>query len=176
MKNIIIIFLLAVLTFPFWGSYSYFQLEKKKIRTEVDRKLSAGVDKTKLVQFRFSVSDSKTKLTWKHSREFVYQGQMYDIVEQKQDGEYILFTCYRDNKETRLEKNKEKIIAEAIGQDPARKNQSEKLTDFFKTVFSQDLFTWNPNFLQPTVFHFSLFTIHYSLFTRAPLAPPPKYS
>jgi hypothetical protein len=176
LKYFIAIFLIAVLTFPFWGSYSYFHLEKKKIMTEVDRALSTGMDKTKLVNFRFSVEDSKTRLTWKHSREFVYQGQMYDIVEQRQDGEFIVFTCYKDNKETRLENNKEKIIAKAIGQDPVRKNQSEKMTDFFKTVFSSDFFSWNPYFLQPKVFHYSLFTIHYSLFTQAPLSPPPKCS
>jgi hypothetical protein len=174
LKYFLIIFLISVLTFPFWGSYSYFALERKKIRTEVDRALSAGMDKTKLVNLRFSVEDSKTLLTWKHSREFVYQGQMYDIVEQRQEGDFILFTCYNDNKETRLEKNKEKIIAEAIGQDPTRKSQSENLTNFLNTVFSQDSNSFLSYSPQVSTIHFSLFTLHYSLFTQAPLSPPPK--
>lgn len=174
MKYFIIIFLISVLTFPFWGSYSYFHLEKKKIKTEVDRKLSAGIDKTKLVHFRFSADDSKTKLTWKHSREFVYQGQMYDIVEQRQDGDFILYTCYKDNKETRLEKNKEKIIADAIGQDPIRKNQSEKLTNFLKTVFSQDSFTWFPLSPESSSVKISIFKFLFSNFSPAPHSPPPK--
>jgi hypothetical protein len=99
---------------------------------------------------------------------------MYDIVDQSQEGDSLFYTCYKDDKETRLNVEKKRVIAKALGQDPTRKSQTEKLTNFFKTVFSQDAFAWNPNPPQPSTIHFSLFTFHYSLFTQSPPSPPPK--
>jgi hypothetical protein len=176
LRSIVVIFLISVLTFPFWGTYTYFQVQQRKIRNEVTRKAEAGFEKTRLVLIKFTREKAENDLKWNDAREFEYKGQMYDIVQQTLHSDTIYYTCYKDHKETKLKESKDRMIAKAVGQDPSRKNQSEKLTDFFKTVFSQDFFTWNPHFLLTSVIHFSLFTIHYSLFTPAPLSPPPKYS
>jgi hypothetical protein len=173
-KNLLIIFLVSVLTFPFWGTYSFFHFERNKIRKEVDKKIEAGIDKTQLLVLAFTLEETRTLLTWKHSREFVYQGQMYDIVEQTSAEDSVFYTCYLDDKETRLGLNKEKLIAKALGQDPTRKSQSDKLTNFLKTVFSQDVFAWNPFPPQASDIHFSFFVFHFSFFTQAPPSPPPE--
>ncbi len=176
MKKFIVIFLLSALTFPFWGSYTFFQVEKTKIRKEVERKLAAGIDKTKLLVFRFTREETETLLTWKHSREFIYKGHMYDVVEQREEGGLLIYTCYKDDKETRLGQNKEILFAKAIGQDPVRKSQSEKLSNFLKTVFSQDLYSLLSYSPEVSVIHFSLFPLPSSLFSPSPLSPPPKCS
>lgn len=141
---------------------------------EVEQKLAAGIDKSKLVRFGFTKKESETKLNWKHSREFEYEGQMYDIVEQSHEGDSLFYTCYKDHKETRLNNHKERIIAKALGQDPTRKSQSEKLINFIKTVFSRDSFAWFPFSPESSTIQFSTFNLQFSTFSPTPLSPPPK--
>jgi hypothetical protein len=174
LKKLIIIFLLSALTFPFWGTYSYFQFEKSKIREEVDNKMVAGFDKSKLVLMKFTRAKAETDLNWKDTREFEYKGQMYDIVQQTLHGDTIFYTCYRDHKELWLNIEKERQLAKAMGQDPSRKSQSEKLADFLKTVFSRDSFAWFPLSPESSSIKISIFKFQISNFSPTPPSPPPK--
>ena len=174
MKKSILILLLVCLMTPFTGSYLFLHYKKNKIRKEVTAMINSGVKEKDLIVLKFTKDESETKLNWKHSREFELAGQMYDIVNQSQEGDSVFYTCYKDCKETRLNSEKEKLIAKALGQDPLQNKQSERMKNFFKTVFSQDVFAWKPHFIQPSTFHYSLLVFHYSLFTQAPPSPPPK--
>lgn len=174
MKTFIIIFLISVLTCPFWGTYSYFQFERKRARMEVNRKFAAGLDKTQLILLKFTQEETQTILTWKHSREFVYKGQMYDIVDQRQEGDSVFYTCYKDDKETRLNLEKKRVVAKALGQDPLQKNQKERIKSFFKTIYQHEIDAWKPNLIQPCIIHYALNLKHYSLFSESPPSPPPK--
>ena len=40
----------------------------------------AGIDKKELVFFEFSHTENQQKLKWKHSKEFEFNGEMYDVV------------------------------------------------------------------------------------------------
>jgi len=137
--------------------------------------MANNTDERLLLVLSFTREESLTMLRWKHSREFVYNGHMYDIVEQREDGNYIHYTCYKDHKETQLESKKAELIAMAMGQDPARENQSKKLTNFLKTVFSQDSFYWTPISPESSTIQFSAFNFIFSTFTPNPLHPPPKF-
>jgi hypothetical protein len=141
---------------------------------DVERELTAGIDRSRLVQLKFTTDQAGKALNWNDGREFEYRGHMYDVVQTTFHGDSVFYICYQDHKETRLNQEKERLIAKATGQDPSRKSQTEKLTNFLNDVFSHDIFSWNSFFLQPKMIHYSLFTVHYSLFTRAPLSPPPK--
>jgi hypothetical protein len=176
LKKLPVILLLLILTAPFLGTYIFIQYKKNNIRKEVTGLIIEGLAEKNLVLLKFTREESETGLTWKHSREFEYNGQMYDIVDQSQSGDSVFYTCYKDHKETRLNAKKEKLIARAIGQDPVQKNQTERLKNLFNTVYSRDAFAWKPDPPQPTNIHYSLFTIHYSLFTQSPPSPPPKCS
>jgi hypothetical protein len=138
--------------------------------------IRAGLPGKDIVLLKFTREESATRLTWKHSREFEYNGQMYDIVDQSLSGDSIFYTCYKDQKETRLNDKKERLIAKALGQDPVQKNQAERIKNLFNTVFSRDVFAWQPYLPQPSIFNFSFLIFNFSLFTQAPPSPPPKCS
>ena len=174
MKKLSVILLLFSLTAPFTGTYLFLHYNQNKIRTEVAAIILAGPDKKDLIELKFTFSETETILTWKHSREFVYNGQMYDIVDQRQEGDSIFYTCYKDDKETRLNVEKERTIAKALRQDPLQKNQKERIKSFFKTVFQHEIDAWKPNLTQPCIIHYALNIKHYSLFSESPLSPPPK--
>lgn len=50
----------------------------------------------------FHRDDIKKCLSWKHSREFEWNGVMYDVVKKQECGDEVIFTCVADHKETIL--------------------------------------------------------------------------
>jgi hypothetical protein len=170
------ILLFVVLTIPFWGSYLFFQFTKNKIKQEVDCLLKSNSENIVLIELAFSLEQAQNELIWEHSREFEFNGQMYDIVSQRRLGDSVYYTCYPDHKETRLNTEKDKLISRAMDNDPFQKQQKQRIINFFKTVFQKNEFTWSPVIEAPSIIHYSLFTIHHSLYLPSPPSPPPKSS
>jgi hypothetical protein len=141
---------------------------------EFDKKLAAELVDEKLVDLTFSAEEIEKKLKWKRSREFLLEGQMYDIVRQAQHGDSITYTCYRDHKETRLNIEKKKLIARALGQDPVRKQQNEKIINFFSNLFLKETQIWNNIFSAPSLAHYASNIKHYALVIIPPPSPPPE--
>jgi hypothetical protein len=166
--------LVCCLLLPFSGTYIFFHLKEIQIKKDVNTFIHNNIEEKDIITLRFSAEEIRTKLTWKHSREFVFDGHMYDIVDQGREGNSYWYRCYRDHKETRLYKEKEKLIARALGNDPFQKKQNEKIRNLFKTVFQLDDFSRNDVIFNPSIIHYSLFVIHYSLIPPSPPTPPPK--
>jgi len=164
------------MTVPFWGSYLFFQFTKNKIKQEVECLLKSKNENILLVELAFSLEQAQSELKWEHSREFEFGGQMYDIVAQRQLGDSVYYTCYPDHKETRLNTEKDKLISRTMHNDPFQKQQNQRIINFIKTVFQKNEFTWSPVIEAPSPIHYSLFTIHYSLYLSSPPSPPPKSS
>lgn len=168
------ILFLVFLTAPFLGTYIFLQYNKMEIRKEVSVKIYSGPDKKDLVLLKFTIEESETKLNWKHAGEFEYCGQMYDIVEKRQEGDSIWYSCFHDFKETRLNKEVARLVNRTLGHDPYQKSQTDKLTDFFKTVFWQDAFAWKPYASLYSILNFSFLIFNYSSLAFSPPSPPPK--
>lgn len=166
--------LLVFLTAPFLGTYFLLQFNKNKIRKEIAGMILSGADKKDLVLLKFTREETEARLNWKHTGEFEYNGQMYDISEKHKDGDTTFYYCYKDDKETRLNKEKYLLLARAMGQDPCQKSQTEKIVNFFKTDYQLDIFNWKPYSPQTSIFHFSFLIFNYSSLSLSPPAPPPK--
>jgi hypothetical protein len=176
LKKGIVILLLICLVAPFTGTYLYYHYKKNQVRKEVAAIIKNNLSEKTVTVFKLTAEEVTTRINWKRDCEFEYNGHMYDVVDQHPEGDLVVFTCYKDRKETSLNRKKERLIAKAFGQDPAQKNHSERIENFFNTVFRKDVFAWNAYQPQASIFHFSFFTFHFSLFTQAPPSPPPKYS
>ncbi|MCK9399166.1 MAG: hypothetical protein M0Q51_04100 [Bacteroidales bacterium] len=174
MKKSIAILLLVSLTAPFVGTYVFLQYNKNKIKNEIAAMIFIGIDKKDLVQLKFTKEEAETNLNWKHAGEFEYKGQMYDIVEKNRKGDTTFYNCYKDHKETRLKSRIARLASRAMGQDPCQKSQTEKIMNFFKTVYRSDVFNWKPYSSQATILNFSFCIFHYSSLSLSPPAPPPK--
>src|SRR5690606_39601506 len=88
-KRLIAISLLFVLFAPVMTIYLYLQFEKSAVRREIKWKMIAGMDEEELVLLKFTKEETQTKLRWEHSKEFEYDGQMYDIVSKEVKGDSI---------------------------------------------------------------------------------------
>ncbi len=129
------IFLSLCLVLPISATFLFLHLQMKQVKREVKCKMIAGIDKKELVLLKFSESESQTSLNWKHSKEFEYKGEMYDVVEKKIHGDSIFYWCWWDHEETKLNKKLKSLVADSLGQNPQRKDKQEKLADFFKKLF-----------------------------------------
>jgi hypothetical protein len=87
--------------------YYSLQNTKHEIQTAIKEKKI----KKNLIWLSFKkrdIEEKKINFVWKHSREFRFNGSMYDIVERKDTKDSVFFYCYLDKKENHLEKNLEK--------------------------------------------------------------------
>jgi len=63
-----------------------------------------------LVFNKEDILEGKTDFRWIHSREFKYNGDMYDIVTKEETAEQLIVYCINDTKEKKLEEEFEKKV------------------------------------------------------------------
>lgn len=168
------ILLVVGLLGPFMLSIVGLRVEKYFLQQDIQAKILGGLEEKELVELKFSMDEAKKQLHWEHQGEFEYQEQMYDVVEVRQQGDSISYICLMDHRETFLNKQLDKLIAQALGQHPFQKENHQKITDFFKSLY------FNPSLHEP-FFELedkgSLCTA-YPLFPlrwlQGPIPPPPK--
>lgn len=175
MRKIVSIVFLACLIAPFLGSYIWVQIKRSQIRKEVKWKMIAGIDKKELVFMKFSIKDSQEKLNWKHSKEFEYKGEWYDIVDQEIVGDSIQYHLWWDHEETKLSLQLKELIAYTVNQNPLTKDTKNKVTNLLKSLFIEDKSCnneSNQNTLEQRYICFqkSLYQFDYLRIT----SPPPK--
>lgn len=167
-----------ILFAPVATIYTFLQYEKSALRREIKWKMIAGMDHKELVLLTFTKEETKTKLRWEHSKEFEYNGQMYDIVSQEIKGDSIFYRCWWDHEETQLNKNLKKLVASAFNQDEDNRETQKGLYFYLWSFFSPPVFDWQaaPFHKMEVVYEDS---IHLNIFNAigiSPPTPPPKAS
>ncbi|HPW18360.1 MAG TPA: hypothetical protein PLP83_08270 [Candidatus Aminicenantes bacterium] len=111
---------LAVVMFlnPVVGASAWFLVRKAIVRHEARRHIVSRGDRAGLVLLRFTKWESETLLRWEHSREFEYDGQMYDIVDAWAEGDALYYRCWWDRAETRLNAQLRALAARTFGAAP----------------------------------------------------------
>lgn len=162
---------------PLASSFIFLNVQRNRVRKEVKHRIIAGVDKEELVLLKFTPNDSIHKLNWKHSKEFEYNHQMYDIVEREKRGDTTYYYCWWDSQETKLNQQLNHLLAFAWGHDPIKQKNEANLTVFYKTLYCEkidlaiDKFQPSPEkkLLPPYSFN------ELSTYITPPV-PPPNYS
>ena len=169
------ILLLFCLIAPITATFTFLHYQKKQIKKEVKRQIIAGIDKEELVLLKFTEEESQTKLRWEHSKEFEYNGQMYDIVDKEIRGDTIYYWCWWDHEETELNKKLDNLVAYALGHDAQRKDSQKRVEDFYKTLYFSSNSNWALFLIQSgqtrTIYKFNYQTISFP-----PPVPPPEIS
>lgn len=133
MKKLLPVFFFLCLIAPFAVGFLWLQHERHLVRREVKHQLVAQVNKEELVLLKFTEEQAQ-KINWKHSREFEFEGWMYDIVQQENRGDTTYYWCWWDYKETRLNKQLDHLLVRALQQNPVNRENQERLVKFIKTV------------------------------------------
>lgn len=120
---------------PVAMTYTVFQFQKKKIKKEIKRRMIAGMNRDELILLSFSSIDLINKLVWEHAKEFKYQGVMYDIESRESCGDIMHYWCWKDDKETQLNKDLHQLVCFALQRDDGQKETQNRLFDFFKIFY-----------------------------------------
>lgn len=154
----------------FFISLNYNKLSVKK---QIKKNIIAGIKKDDLVLLIFSQFEINTLLKWKHSKEFEYKHQLYDIVsfETKNDSTY--YWCWLDNDETELNKKLNFLTLFALGNNPQNKENYRLITFFYHNLIFVDIFSLNTfmSKIKDITFLYIKNSFDYSI---SPIYPPPK--
>lgn len=120
------------------------------------------------VHFAFSKVETETLLRWEHSKEFEYEGEMYDVVRAETRNDSVFYTLWWDHEETEINQKLARLTKEQHSRTP----QKERLiVDVFKVHF-QDLTIPIPQLILNKSEHtLSLKSLSPSI--SLPVEPPP---
>lgn len=151
--------------------------QQKQVKREVKWKMIEGVDRSELVLFKFTEEDKKLQLNWKHSKEFEYKGEMYDIAESEFHGDTTYYWCWWDYEETALNKQLDQLFSFALGNSPTHKQNQEKIIQIFKSLyFIEEDSVISVCCLESSNSLFDAYRLNYSSHFISPNSPPPKLS
>ena len=168
--------MLIILVAPVVTLYLFMKFEKTAIRREIKWKMIAGIDPEELVLLKFTKEETETKLRWEHSKEFEFEGQMYDIVSKEVKGDSIFYRCWWDHEETKLNKSLKKLVANALDTDGDSHKAQKNLHTYLWSLFYTGPIEWNA----PThetiniVFQDCLNPSIFNSLNITPPSPPPK--
>ena len=176
MKKLLPFFLLLSLAAPFGLSYFYLKVEKHKVKRSIKHQIIDGINKSELVLLRFSKREIKEKLDWEHSKEFKYEGEMYDVVEKTETSDSVSYWCWWDYEETRLNQQLAGLLVNAWQQNENQQNQNDLLIQFTKNWLSKNL---KVSALKTqygfSIVHNTLYSNNYSGLSIVTSSPPPKF-
>jgi hypothetical protein len=157
-------------------TYTWLRYQKKQVKREIKWKIANHLDRDELTLLKFSSKETKTKLQWKHSKEFEYNGDMYDIVTSESRGDSIVYWCWWDNKETQLNKQLAQLVLRSLNRDPQNQNQKWQIQNIIKSLFHSNSkqIPKSPvcKRLQESTAYMFLLKIHH----KSILDPPPELS
>lgn len=107
------ILLSVVVFFLTTGYFGVFVIARYHVRFEIMKEIKKGVPDHKLERIIFTDEESKIIQWKKKGREFVLNGQMYDVVRSEKTDSGICYHCIHDVKETSLFKCLDNNISNA---------------------------------------------------------------
>lgn len=154
-------------------TYLWLKHQKKQVKHEVKWKIIEGKDKSELVLIQLTKVEAAEKLEWEHSKEFEFEGEMYDVVEFEETADSIKYWCWWDYEETKLNKNLAEVVNNLLGNHPEKQEKEQKLISFYQSLFLEKVFQWE--FLSCTtvsnpIIHYKF--IHTDFINSIPSPPP----
>lgn len=170
MKKTAAILLVMLILSQGAGMFFMLKLRQSAARMNMKERLKKGVDDSELTHFVFH-RDMPKEVSWVHEREFIYGGEMYDVVRKMSKGDSVFIACVHDHRETKLVKQLLKIVNPKKSYPAAAAHNQFRLAyNWFCNTPSKPI---DSRFflvvLLPRTDPFSLIT-----FQPSPTAPPPK--
>lgn len=119
------------------GFYYVFKFKEYRIKKEIKTKIKLGVNEEELKTFVLTASNQH-KFKWKHSKEFQFNGNMYDVVyrTKQADGSEIL-KCVSDAQETVLFKHLDECLQQHLISNHQGKHPLIEFHTFLTHLFFQ---------------------------------------
>jgi hypothetical protein len=166
MRKPLSLLLTLIFLFNIGGYYLWFTVQQKKINEAVELQIRNGLKKEDLTLVIVPQND-ENRVTWiKPAKEFRLNGEMYDVVFSKTEGQSNYYYCIIDSKEKQLIANFHRAHGSKKENDKKNKNS---LSDRY--IPRQNSLT-NNNF--PVRINYQILTIAIASNILKIPSPPPK--
>lgn len=95
------LWLLLLWGLPYWGARMGYSVREVQLERKAQEAM-IGLSDDQLFHFSVHRHDSTRLFRWEHSREFEFQGQMFDVARRELRGDTLHLWCYWDAAETDL--------------------------------------------------------------------------
>lgn len=165
--------MVLVFILPIWGSFYYLQYQKKVVQKHVKRQIMHNCNDEDLVFMAFTHEESRILLNWKHSKEFEYNGEMYDIVSKKETSDSVFYKLWWDKEETAINQKVKQLANSIFSHAPDRQNDESFVNIVFKSLFYEKSLSNKKHIRYSRIQPFSsLFSVVESVLENT--YPPPK--
>jgi len=137
LKKTAAILLCLILIFPLVGLYPWLAFQQKMVKKEIKWLFIKGINPSELLTLTFTQNQINNQLVWKHSKEFMYNGLMYDIVSSKTSGNVTTYLVWLDKKETALNQKLNKLVGMFYNENPIQKQQNQSFFNWIKQLYHQ---------------------------------------
>lgn len=170
-----ILFFVALLIFQAGMGFVVY-MQQQAARMEVKQKYLEGFVGDELILLAIPLTlENNTNNVFRriHSKEFVYLGQMYDIVEQQRIGNETWYLVYPDMKETGLKK-KLKLLMDNYDSEKQKNHTGIKVLN--QLVFLQQQFLFQHQiFLKQSLTLLDYYQFSIKDWLKKPFSPPPRW-
>jgi hypothetical protein len=154
------------------GYYLAFTVADNSVKNEMAEALESSANHFNIVHFTFSEKDltSTVQFTDRSQKEFIYQGEHYDVVKSYRLGDAVFFTCVSDVKESSLFS----FFTKHFDEQSSKNNSSQKpsVKTAMQDWFFQNNFSEYPVVTSPVILPNEVCVLSKSSF-QIP-SPPPK--
>lgn len=160
---------------PIIATTTWYHYHRLRVRKEVKLTIKAGLTKKDLVRLSFHKQNLNTLVKWKHSREFQYMADMYDIVLTEESQDSMIYWCWRDHQETELNKKFALALEDTLNHNEERQSTSLKLKQFYNTLFFEGYF-FQTSVLPNNGIRNGEYNDHFKSIPQDPIDIPPEFS
>jgi hypothetical protein len=169
--SILILFLFVYNSFGFLAVHPFLSIYYKNSGLRQADEPSGNILIEKKIFNRDDIEENRIDFRWIHSREFKYNGEMYDIVRKEESDKQLILYCINDKKEKKLEEEFAKKVNENS------KNSKQKQTSFHLNILlSEPAQIEKINFARSRGIKFNLFSSYnYNSVQLDIPSPPPRF-
>lgn len=174
MKKFVSTLIILSIISPIWLTNTFVFLKKNHIKKQVKRMIISKIDLKDLVLLKFTFNETQSLLKWEHSKEFEFNGIMYDIIRSESKNDSIFYWCWEDSEETEL--NKTVIRLTNLFLNDKINGYYVKTSNLLNTMYLHDILI---KIKKPFIKGLKLIennSINYYSFIQKPHTPPPKIS
>jgi hypothetical protein len=174
-KKIVAILVLVVFLFNTMGYYFVFEVNKSILRNDMRSLINSGAAQVMMHLIRIENQGSNRNFKKLDRTEFLYYGQLYDIVSESVKGNVTIYYCINDTHEERLLGNFEKM--QNLTAPAGSSDRSKQLLSLLQNLITIAL-VQNPSYLKrpcPVNVKFPLYRIFLTSNSIIPIPRPPEF-
>ncbi|MES2703652.1 MAG: hypothetical protein V4649_13510 [Bacteroidota bacterium] len=135
-RKIRVVLLILCFVAPWATTFLILSIQKQQVKNEVKKEFAATLSNEHLVRFSAAgAGEKQMEADPEDLNEFVYEGEMYDIVRTEVVGDSTYYWCWQDHEETRLNKQLDHLVAMALDADTEKQESENRLLRFFDSLF-----------------------------------------